>query len=695
MRIKVHLFFLFLLCAPHLDAKVAYASLSADKTRLSFHYDDERSMCEEVTYDLNSATRSPVWNNYIGNVTTVVFDNSFADARPVSCLNWFKGMTKLTTIEGLQYLNTSEVTNMHGMFEQCENMVSLDLRTFDTSNVTNMGSMFEDCGKLRHVKIAGFNTASVTTFSCMFYKCAALEEVDVANFDTSNCKSMYFMFRGCYMLETIDVSNFDTSNVTMVNGMFESCSSLRSLDVSHFNLSKAVSLSEMFCNCSNLEQLNVGGLVTSNNQLLYRMFMGCSSLTTLDLSLSDMSTATSVYSMFEDCSSLVSLDLGEFNVSHATSLLRLFAGCKSLQEINLGNLDTRGVTNMNGMFSSCSSLKNLDVGHFDTSNVTDMANMFYNCKLLKEINVSGFDTSKVNSMVAMFRGCASLSTLDLSNLDMSNVGLSSFMMDGCSSLESLKLNATASGIGMNACGNVGTVFSPCLLVAPPDFNLACLDSGDNCFVWKSGCFQFVSSNSATMYVETSIMEPCKEIETRFYLDEENGNYLSYHFLLSLTDGVSLLNDGMGYVYELSDGLTNCDVDFTIQDLGGNLYGVVCRSLNGEAVTFGDAPFLTLVLKADYDYQGTTMEICAKSIRLSQQQLYDISASDFHHISDVEVYSLGDLNMDSKMTISDVTALVDCILGNASVACVKLADLNQDGYITVADVTALVDIILGN
>ena len=57
--------------------------------------------------------------------------------------------------------------------------------------------------------------------------------------------------------------------------------------------------------------------------------------------------------------------------------------------------------------------------------------------------------------------------------------------------------------------------------------------------------------------------------------------------------------------------------------------------------------------------------------------------------------IGDVNGDSEVTIADVTALVNIILGKYSAGYnLKAADVNQDGLTTVADVTALVNIILG-
>jgi hypothetical protein len=55
---------------------------------------------------------------------------------------------------------------------------------------------------------------------------------------------------------------------------------------------------------------------------------------------------------------------------------------------------------------------------------------------------------------------------------------------------------------------------------------------------------------------------------------------------------------------------------------------------------------------------------------------------------------GDVNMDGKVTIADVTDLIDILLGSV-LTCYDMnaADVDRDGHITIADVTALIDILL--
>ena len=77
------------------------------------------------------------------------------------------------TIKGL---NTSNVTNMNGMFKECKNLEELDLSTFNTNNVKNMCGMFYGCSSLKELNLSNFNTNKVTnSYGNMFDRCANLK----------------------------------------------------------------------------------------------------------------------------------------------------------------------------------------------------------------------------------------------------------------------------------------------------------------------------------------------------------------------------------------------------------------------------------------------------------------------------------------------------------------------------------------
>ena len=212
-----------LMCLPvwgsRLSAQEPYAVYDKTTSTLTFKYGTKPA----GAYSLNEGDYTPDWYNpdYNTNIITkVVFDASFANARPTSCHGWFLGCNYLTTIEGIENLNTENVTNMSDMFCDCRSLKTLYVSNFDTQNVTDMSYMFNRCYALTTLDISNFNTQNVTDMSSMFCDCFALTTLDVSNFDTKNVQSMYTMFAGCLALITLDVSKFDTKNVTDMRGMF-------------------------------------------------------------------------------------------------------------------------------------------------------------------------------------------------------------------------------------------------------------------------------------------------------------------------------------------------------------------------------------------------------------------------------------------------------------------------------------------
>ncbi|MCR5069521.1 MAG: BspA family leucine-rich repeat surface protein [Prevotella sp.] len=181
----------------------------------------------------------------------------------------------------LKYLNTSEVTNMYGMFMNCKLLTSLDVSGFNTSKVTDMNSMFKGCEKLTSLDVSGFNTSNVTSMAKMFMECKSLTSLDVSGFNTSKVTDMKYMFYQCSYLESLDASGFNTSKVTDMLRMFCGCYRLESLDVSGFNTSNVTNMNEMFFWCNYLTTLDVRSFNTSNVTDMNSMFYNCSSLTTI------------------------------------------------------------------------------------------------------------------------------------------------------------------------------------------------------------------------------------------------------------------------------------------------------------------------------------------------------------------------------------------------------------------------------
>ena len=133
------------------QTREAYVAQSADKTTLTFYYDDQRATRTGKSWGIEE-TKVPAWAGEFevakSTTTRVVFDASFRDFRPTTTVRWFYNYHALKQIEGFEYLNTSEVKDMSWMFYGCSGLTSLDLSHFNTQNVTDMIEMFKGCSAL-------------------------------------------------------------------------------------------------------------------------------------------------------------------------------------------------------------------------------------------------------------------------------------------------------------------------------------------------------------------------------------------------------------------------------------------------------------------------------------------------------------------------------------------------------------------
>ena len=229
-----------------------YAEFDDATGTLTFRY---KAVKPKGAYDLNVQAFTPQWNKLGTNVKKVVFNASFANARPTICYAWFYNNTNLTTIEGIEYLNTEDVTNMEYMFAGCSALKSLNLSGFNTAKVTDMNRLFAGCSALESLDLSMFNTGNVTSMPNMFNGAKKLKTLNVSSFNTEKVKNMGHMFTDCSDLTSLDLSSFNTKGVEYVDYMFKNCSNLTTIYVSaNFAFgSELKNGSKMFLDCIKLK----------------------------------------------------------------------------------------------------------------------------------------------------------------------------------------------------------------------------------------------------------------------------------------------------------------------------------------------------------------------------------------------------------------------------------------------------------
>ncbi len=491
------------ICGSHAFAQEAesYAVFDEATNTLTFKHDTKKT---DGAFALNEGDNAPGWykpNNDGSNaniIKKVVFDASFANARPTSCYKWFYDCTNLTTIEGIEYLNTENVTNMGWMFSNCEALTILDVSNFDTKNVTNMRYMFSICFALTTLDVSNFDTQNVTNMSNMFSDCSALTTLDLSNFDTKNVTDMSWMFSFDTALITIYASNkFVTTACEKGQNMFKDCTNLvgavpydenkRGKEMANCTTgyftdiaSKVAESYAVFDEATNTltfkhdtnkpagafalnEIENAPGWYKpnddgSNGNIIKKVvfdasfanarptsccewFNGCTDLTTIEgIEYLNTENVKDMSGMFWGCRALTTLDVSHFDTQNVTNMSYMLSDCSALTTLDVSHLDTQNVTNMYYMFSGCSALTTLDVSNFNTQNVTDMSGMFSDCSALTTLDVSNLNTQNVTDMSYMFFYCSDITTLDIANFDTKNVTDMSYMFNDCSALKTLDVS---------------------------------------------------------------------------------------------------------------------------------------------------------------------------------------------------------------------------------------------------------------
>ena len=482
------------ICGSHAFAQEAesYAVFDEATNTLTFKHDTNKPT---GAFALNEGYNAPGWyksNGYVSNANTiekVVFDASFANACPTSCCKWFFGCTDLTTIEGIEYLNTENVTEMSGMFCGCKALTMLDVSKFDTKNVQSMSSMFWGCHALTTLDISNFDTQNVTEMSGMFDGCSALTTIYASDkFVTTACKYDYNMFKGCTNLVGAvpydeykigkEMANYTTGYFTdIASKIAESYAvfdkATNTLTFKHdtnkpagaFALNEGENTPGWYKPNDDGSNANIikkvifdASFANARPTSCYKWFCGCQDLTNIEgIEYLNTENVTNMNGMFYACLALTTLDIANFDTKNVTNMSHMFNGCYTLTTLDVSNFDTQKVTNMSGMFWNCAALTTLDVSHFDTQNVTDMDGMFCNCYALTTLDVSNFDTKNVTNMNGMFSSCYALNTLDIANFDTQNVTDMNYMFNGCRALTTLDV----SNFDTQNVTNMGYMFCSC------------------------------------------------------------------------------------------------------------------------------------------------------------------------------------------------------------------------------------------
>ena len=438
-----------------------------------------------------------------------------------------------------------------------------------------------------------WDTSNVTDMTYLFNQCTGLVTLDVSGWNTGKATGMYGMFR-LTNLTTVDVSRWDVSHVGAATSMFYGCSKLATLDTADWRLTGLWAANDMFCGCKKLTRLDVSRWGMGNVMDMTEMFYGCNNLTALDgLAEWDTGKTIKMISMFYGCSKLADVNIASWDVRKVTTMESMLRGTP-IARLDLSAWNTDSLTNMRYMFEYCTSLTSLNMDGWNTSNVTDMSGLFSRDQQLTDLSMDGWNTGSVRLIGHMFEYCTKLTSLDLSGWDTSNVTDMYGLFANCTSLAVLKL-----GDRWNM-GNVTDttwMFSGDRKLAStiarivPDWNMGSVRKTAGMF---SGCVNGVldlSKWNTPLLTDTRYMFRYNPNLTRILVNENWSNVTFTNSSADMFAGCARLvgDDGKGLAYDSSktSGMYAMPGTgyMTLKAAGGKtMHTVTYMDWNGNAIT---------------------------------------------------------------------------------------------------------------
>ena len=281
------------------------------------------------------------------------------------------------------------------------------------------------------------DTSNVTDMEGMFYNCFKLNNLNVSNWDVSNVTNMNNMFKDCYKLTSLDLSNWDTSSATTMAGMFSACTNLVTVDTTNWNTSSVTNMAHMFgrestgdthLGCENLEKvIGIEDWNVDNVKDMSQMFYGAWMLETLDLSKWDTSNVTNMAVMFCGAGAdnpNFSLNIKDWDVSKVLYMEYMFDCCYPLKELDLSDWNIGNVLSMFWMFGNDDAndsmmLTKLNLSGWKFNNNVNMNNFFSYTDKINEVIMNDSDYNSVNKVIAQLptRTNDSMGTLNIIGID--------------------------------------------------------------------------------------------------------------------------------------------------------------------------------------------------------------------------------------------------------------------------------------
>lgn len=296
---------------------------------------------------------------------------------------------KKVEIKGVENFDTSEVTDMQGMFTAVTGLSALNLNSWNTSKVVNMSSMFFGCSGLITLFIRDWNTSSCLNFSCLFSGCVKLVHLDISMWNTSKGKSFRNCFYNCVKLSVLNVESWDMRSMQTCEHMFAYCRSLSKIVLNKWRSPDLVNTANMFIDCESLCYADLTGWLVQKLTKCDAMFSGCARLKSVSLEGWKTERLTSTSFMFCNCTALETLRVEHLNVSKVKNMTYMFKACTQLKHLMLKAWDLHSLVKSAGMFMSCQKLVTIQrpVTDFLCKESKTIEKIFSSCENLRELRI--------------------------------------------------------------------------------------------------------------------------------------------------------------------------------------------------------------------------------------------------------------------------------------------------------------------
>ena len=682
----------------------AYVMYNGSAMALTFYYDNQRKYRTATTYDLNTGTDNPEWLSSVpqGKVNHVVFDPSFAGARPSSTWHWFADMINLQDVTGMEYLNTSNVGYMGYMFYDCMTLTALDLSNFNTADVVRTDYMFYNCNNLRTIFGGdGWNTNRVALSTNMFYSCTQLTGDQGTTYDASHVNKAYAHLDGGtsnpgYFSRFKEAYACYTPSNTTLTFYYDNQRSSRSGRTYDLNTTSSPDWGTDGTNA------NVTKVVFDPS------FAG--------------TYPTSTFGWFSSMTNLESITGMEYlNTDFVNNLGYMFCRCSKLTSIDLSHFNTSRVVELDYMFYKCSQLTVLDLSSFNTSKVAYMNLMFADCSNLTTIYAGeGWTTSAVEYADYMFRNCTSLVGGQGTTYNVHNIGKAYAHIDGgpsnpgyftewkeayaCYTPSNTTLTFYYDG---QRSSRTGTTYD--------------LNTGDNDTGWENDGTNanvsrvvfdpsFANARPTTTYSWFYNMRNLQSITGMSYLNTSEVTNMGWMFTncnkLTSLDVSHFNTSKVIYMNQLFSGctsLTSLDLSsFNTSNVTIKMSSMFYNCYNLRTIYVGSGWSTAAVTSSTNMFFNCTSLVGGQGTTWNESNPTDKTyahidggTSNPGYFTAKNAGLRGDVNGDGSVNIIDVTALINYLLGgSASDINMTAADCNTDGSVTIIDVTALINYLLG-